>query len=244
VVHFDDGSADWADLIIGADGVGSMIRSSVAPDTAPRYAGYAAFRGLAPESRVLAEDRSLLFDRFTFFNSHRSQFLGYLVAGAGGSTQTGSRRYNWVWYRPLTDVELTRVLTSDSDKVREYSVPAGELSLETRTELRRQAIDELPPPCRRLIAGEPKPFVQAIFDYACPTLFRGNIALMGDAAFVARPHTAMGVSKAAGDAMVLRDCLRQADSLPEALSQYDRARRIVGNQIVEYGRRLGASFEP
>jgi 2-polyprenyl-6-methoxyphenol hydroxylase-like FAD-dependent oxidoreductase len=165
------------------------------------------------------------------------------VAGAGGSTQTGSRRYNWVWYRPLTDVQLTRVLTSDSGKIPEYSVPAGELSVETQTELRRQAIEQLPPPCKRLIAREPNPFMQAIFDYACPTLFRGNIALVGDAAFVVRPHTAMGVSKAAGDAMVLRDCLHQADSLPEALAQYDRARRVVGNQIVQYGRRLGASFE-
>jgi 2-polyprenyl-6-methoxyphenol hydroxylase-like FAD-dependent oxidoreductase len=172
------------------------------------------------------EEVSLLFDRFTFFDGQRSQVLGYLVAGAGGSTQTGTRRYNWVWYRPLTDVQF-RVLTSDSGKVREYSVAAGELSLETRTELRRQAIDQLPPPCARLIAGEPRPFVQAIFDYACPTMFRGNSALMGDAAFVVRPHTAMGVSKAAGDAMALRDCLHQADSLPEALARYDGARRIV-----------------
>jgi 2-polyprenyl-6-methoxyphenol hydroxylase-like FAD-dependent oxidoreductase len=66
-VHFDDGSTDAADLVIGADGVGSMIRTSVAPDTGPRYAGYAAFRGLTPESQVAAEDRNLLFDRFTFF---------------------------------------------------------------------------------------------------------------------------------------------------------------------------------
>jgi 2-polyprenyl-6-methoxyphenol hydroxylase-like FAD-dependent oxidoreductase len=35
----------------------------------------------------------------------------------------------------------------------------------------------------------------------------GRLALLGDAAFVVRPHTAMGVAKAAGDAMALRSCL-------------------------------------
>lgn len=35
-------------------------------------------------------------------------------------------------------------------------------------------------------------------------MVRGRIVLLGDAAFVVRPHTAMGVSKAAGDAMALQ----------------------------------------
>jgi 2-polyprenyl-6-methoxyphenol hydroxylase-like FAD-dependent oxidoreductase len=63
-----------------------------------------------------------------------------------------------------------------------------------------------------------------------------SLALLGDAAFVVRPHTAMGVSKAAGDA------LAQADDLVTALAAYDEIRRVVGNEIAAHGRRLGASF--
>lgn len=37
-----------ADLIVGADGIGSEVRAAVAPDVVPRSAGYAAWRGIAP----------------------------------------------------------------------------------------------------------------------------------------------------------------------------------------------------
>jgi 2-polyprenyl-6-methoxyphenol hydroxylase-like FAD-dependent oxidoreductase len=69
-----------------------------------------------------------------------------------------------------------------------------------------------------------------------------RIALLGDAAFVVRPHTAMGVSKAAGDAPALSYALAQAGDLATALAAYDATRRAAGNEIAAYGRRLGASF--
>jgi len=47
---FSDGSTVEADLVIGVDGVGSIVRKAVAgDDAAPVYAGYAAWRGLYPE---------------------------------------------------------------------------------------------------------------------------------------------------------------------------------------------------
>ncbi|MFP3675347.1 hypothetical protein SB724_21260, partial [Bacillus sp. SIMBA_031] len=62
-----------------------------------------------------------------------------------------------------------------------------------------------------------------------------------DAAFVARPHTAMGVSKAAGDVMALSNCLASATDLATALRQFEADRIAVGRDIVAYGRQLGAS---
>jgi len=73
-------------------------------------------------------------------------------------------------------------------------------------------------------------------------MIKGRIALLGDAAFIVRPHTAMGVSKAAGDAMALRDCLTQSRDLPEALNQYNNLRDLAGREIARYGQDLGASF--
>jgi 2-polyprenyl-6-methoxyphenol hydroxylase-like FAD-dependent oxidoreductase len=241
-VTLEDGTADSADLVIGADGIGSSIREFVAPGSRPQYAGYVAFRGLGPETLMPAESRDTLLGRFSFYNAHRTQKLGYLVAGSDASTNPGQRRYNWVWYRALTEKQLEPVLTADSGERRQYSVTAGSLSGAIRRELVESAASQLPRVWALLVEREPNPFVQAIFDYEAPAMVKGRVALLGDAAFIVRPHTAMGVSKAAGDAITLRDCLAQAGSIPEALALYDKLRRVEGHQIAQYGRQLGASF--
>jgi 2-polyprenyl-6-methoxyphenol hydroxylase-like FAD-dependent oxidoreductase len=241
-VMLEDGTTDSGDLILGADGIGSSIREFVAPGSLPLYAGYVAFRGLAPETLMPAESRDTLLGRFTFYNAKRMQMLGYLVAGSGGSIDPGERRYNWVWYRALTANQLAGVLTSEAGERRQYSVAAGSLSEATRQELVESAASQLPKVWALLVEREPNPFVQAIFDYEAPAMVKGRIALLGDAAFIVRPHTAMGVSKVAGDAMTLRDCLAQAGSIPEGLARYEKLRRLEGHEIAQYGRQLGASF--
>lgn len=49
VVHAADGSQERGDLLIGADGMWSLVRASIAP-ARPRYAGYTAWRGISPVS--------------------------------------------------------------------------------------------------------------------------------------------------------------------------------------------------
>ncbi|WP_197425774.1 FAD-dependent monooxygenase [Microbacterium hominis] len=68
------------------------------------------------------------------------------------------------------------------------------------------------------------------------------VALVGDAAVVVRPHTAMGAAKAAGDAMALVDLLGTELSLADALATYDRDRLPVGRAIARYGQELGDSL--
>ncbi|KMO36851.1 monooxygenase, partial [Methylobacterium tarhaniae] len=48
--HFADGSRVRGDLLIGADGIGSTVRALFAPQAAPLYAGYVAWRGLVDEA--------------------------------------------------------------------------------------------------------------------------------------------------------------------------------------------------
>jgi RNA polymerase sigma factor (sigma-70 family) len=47
VVRGGDGSKERGDLLVGADGLSSVIRSAIA-DVRPRYAGYTAWRGVSP----------------------------------------------------------------------------------------------------------------------------------------------------------------------------------------------------
>ena len=73
-------------------------------------------------------------------------------------------------------------------------------------------------------------------------LFAGQtISQIGDAAFVVRPHTAMGVGKAAGDVMALRKHVAAEADLETALARYQGERLPVGREIAALGRRLGAT---
>jgi 2-polyprenyl-6-methoxyphenol hydroxylase-like FAD-dependent oxidoreductase len=68
------------------------------------------------------------------------------------------------------------------------------------------------------------------------------VAIIGDAAFVARPHVAAGVAKAADDAQALTAALAQ-DEVAAALQQFEAARLPVGQRIIERARHLGAYLQ-
>ncbi|MDQ0390891.1 FAD binding domain-containing protein [Labrys monachus] len=243
-ISFGDGSTETVDLVVAADGIGSVVRKALDPeDHDNRFAGYVAWRGLIAETSIPAE-ASILLNRFAFFTSYGSQALGYLVPGAGGEADIGSRRYNWVWYRQAHAGELPRLFTDRDGAVHRFSLPRGGLSTDRRDAFRAEAATALPPQFLAVVEAEAEPSIQGIFDYESATMVGQSVALLGDAAFVVRPHTAMGVSKAAGDAMALRDSLATASRISDALGQFERQRLPVGLAIAEYGRRLGDDLRP
>lgn len=70
---FADGSRVEADLVIGADGIHSAVREALAPAGPPRFAGYGAWRGVAPLAHpALAEGRTL----FLMGRGYQSGLLG------------------------------------------------------------------------------------------------------------------------------------------------------------------------
>jgi 2-polyprenyl-6-methoxyphenol hydroxylase-like FAD-dependent oxidoreductase len=242
-VTYADGQEETADLVIGADGIGSLVREAVSgPHSRPSYVGYVTWRGLVPETEMPEVARRQLFERFSFYDGPGVHVLGYLVPGADGSTEVGRRRYNWVWYRRHSHDELSRVLVDRDGLSRPFSIAPGRVRPEVVDSLKRDAAEALPPSLAQAVAAEGTPFVHAIFDYAPPRMVKGRVALLGDAAFVARPHTAMGVAKAAGDAFALRDALQAHENIEAALAVYQAARVPVGQAIVAYGQRLGRSL--
>ena len=83
------------------------------------------------------------------------------------------------------------------------------------------------------------PFVQAIFDYETERMVSRRIAQVGDASFVVRPHTGMGIAKAAADALALRKQLPSAP-LDDGLRGYRQERAQAAAAIAASGRELGA----
>ena len=67
-------------------------------------------------------------------------------------------------------------------------------------------------------------------------------ALLGDAAFVARPHVAKGAIKAGHDAIELAAALTGVD-VEDGLTRYDAVRRPASALVVAESRRLGAYLE-
>jgi len=84
-----------------------------------------------------------------------------------------------------------------------------------------------------------RPLFQAMFDLASPQMVIGRVVLLGDSAFVARPHVVAGVTKAALDAKGLVDALEAEPDLATALARYERERRAFGDAIVTHARYLG-----
>lgn len=239
-LRFDDGSDEAVDLVIGADGIGSVVRTTINSDAENKYAGYVAWRGLIPERDIPHSARSLV-GNFTFYIADGNHALGYLVPGATGDVSEGDRRYNWVWYRFVDRDDLTQTLTGMSGKTSRFSLPRGELSEVRRQALREDAVRLLPPQFATAVEMETTPSVQAVFDYSASHMSNSSTALIGDAAFVARPHTAMGVAKAAGDVLALRAHLQGTNDLSLALRRYEAQRAVIGREIVSYGQQLGRS---
>ncbi|WP_342726934.1 FAD-dependent monooxygenase [Bradyrhizobium sp. B097] len=241
VVRFSDGSETAADLVIGADGIASVARAAVdGKATANVYAGYVGWRGLVPERDLPGFAASDLLERFAYFRMPHSHVIGFLVPGPNGETEPGDRRYNWVWYRPaIGPAARDGVLTDREGRIHPYSLPPGAISAQARDGLVEDAKRLLPRSFAAAIEATPQPFVQGIFDYETERMTSRRIALVGDAAFVVRPHTGMGIAKAAADVMALRKHLASAP-LGEALQQYDRERRQAGAAIAASGRELGA----
>jgi 2-polyprenyl-6-methoxyphenol hydroxylase-like FAD-dependent oxidoreductase len=71
----------------------------------------------------------------------------------------------------------------------------------------------------------------------------GRVAIVGDAAFVARPHVAAGVSKAADDAAALVEGLRAEGDVAAGLRRFAAARLDENYRIIERARHLGAYLQ-
>jgi 2,6-dihydroxypyridine 3-monooxygenase len=241
-VAFDlaDGSSGEADLLVCADGVGSTFRALLLPDAHRRYSGYVAWRGMVPEGELATSTREELGVAISYYVYANSHILVYPIPGPEGSVHAGERLINFVWYRNYLDgADLVDLLTDASGARRELSLPPGTVRDHHVAELHATATARLPPRVAEVVHATPTPFLQVVYDLEVSRMVFGRTCLIGDAAWVARPHAAAGTAKAAADGWALAGALATHDSIPEALAAWEPGQMELGRQLVERTRRIG-----
>jgi 2-polyprenyl-6-methoxyphenol hydroxylase-like FAD-dependent oxidoreductase len=239
---FSDGSRVAGDLLVAADGNLSTVRKQYMPEVEPRYAGYVAWRGMLAERDLPAKARDAITRRIAYSFEGREMMLTMLSPDMAGDARAGHRGCYFIWYRPTeSEPELRSLFTDASGRDHGAAIPPPLIRPELVAEVKSRAQEIFAPALAEVVRQVKLPLLQAISDMEAPRLVFGRAVLLGDSAFVARPHVAGGITKAALDAEALvRELAEAKDDVPAALAAYEKSQRDFGAKLVAHARALGS----
>ncbi len=239
IAFFENGKKKETDLIIVANGIKSELRTYVDNKAYPQYAGYVGWRGVVNEEKISKNSLEILSNYFIVVLPYNQQIASYPIAGEGKNPfKIGERRINWIWYKPVPQKKLKEILLGKSGQQFEDGIPPNEIREEIVNDLFKEAEEKLPPQLVELVKITKQPLIQPIFDLQSMKMKNGRVVTIGDAAFTARPHVGMGVTKAAMDAFTLSEFLEDSSNLDD-LNKWEHARLKESQFIVNRSRKLG-----
>jgi 2-polyprenyl-6-methoxyphenol hydroxylase-like FAD-dependent oxidoreductase len=225
-IKFKDGSLRSADILIGADGVHSVTRRSIAPDApGPFKNKHSAFRFIL-ERRIMLDDPETaplasVNCTMDMWYSDSEKIVLYPTSN--------NKLLNFVCIHPSSKSET---------KTDDYSTSGSKLKL---LEIFKDFHPSLVKMLGKVDPGELK--IYPLFDMEnLPTYINGRLALIGDAAHPFTPHLAQGGAQALEDAVSLGVFLEKGldpADVPERLKLYNEARYERSSTIQELSRVVG-----
>jgi salicylate hydroxylase len=210
-LRFDDGEVVEADIVIGADGVHSVVRRALTGSPAPTYSGLCAFRALVPLEQAPPMARR---NAQTLWLGPGHHLVHYPISAG--------RLVNLVAFAPAGD----------------YSVESWTATASVEEFLAE--FDGWDPRLIELIRAARTPGRWALLERAPLRRWsHGPVTLLGDAAHPMFPFFAQGAAQAIEDAAVLAQCLAADVADPVMALQHYQERRIPRTteiQEVSHGR--------
>ena len=192
--HFENRPDARGEVLVGSDGLRSIIRAQLLGDEPPRYAGYAQLQAVSDSTRDFLPEGE---ERIVFGCGKRA-----VLHHVGGG--------QLFWAGAL------------------YGREGSLARIERKREWLLEEFAGWGDPVETAIEATPEEGIVGFDIYDRPPVGRwgsGRVALVGDAAHPMTTNLSQGGCLALEDAVVLVDCLRDADDLPGALRGFE-ARRI------------------
>jgi salicylate hydroxylase len=217
VAQFADGSSVEADIIVGADGIHSAVRTSLFGPDAPRFTGKICYRSVIPTTAVRG---------------------GAPAAVAADNGQWLGPHGTIVLY-PLRGDELINVVCHYDDESYRHESWVTECP---RDEVLNRYVGWHESLLRLFEAGQTW-YKWALYDRdPIPAWTSGRVTLLGDAAHPMLPYLGQGACQALEDGSVLALALAASPSDPVgALAVYERVRRPRASRVVLTARARGVS---
>ena len=212
-LSFADGASAIADIVIGADGINSVVREVLLGPEQPIYSGFVAYRGILPTKLLgdyrLASDGAKYWSDDRHWAKEDRHFIFYYLTGARDEVYfvTGSPDPNWAGGASPVDVDMS--------EIKECYVGFHE-------EVQR-IIDACPKATKwPLLTRDPLPLWS-----------KGRTVILGDACHPMKPHMGQGAGMAMEDAVVLARCIANADGDYEGAFALYMANRIERTKRVQ-----------
>ena len=205
--HFADGTSVEGEVLIGCDGIKSVLRDLLWNPGKPHYLGYLAYRGLTP---VDCLPNDLIVPSSATFSGPGHHFTRYLVRGKQLVNYVGfAQREEWVDEGWNVEASIDEVLDS-------FAGWAPEIQhIIKNTQQGR---------CHKwgLLGRDP-----------LKQWTKGRVTLLGDAAHPMLPFLGQGSSMAIEDGYILGRAIGESDDAQTGLSRYEEERRPRANAVVE-----------
>jgi len=209
-LHFADGSQEDVNILIGADGIHSTVRTALFGQESPIFTGVVAYRAVVPAERLAGVPNLGAFTKWW---------------GTDAATQIVTFPLN-----RGRDIFIFATVAQESWRHESWTTPGRVADL-------RSAYAGFHPEARALLDACNDVLISALYVRdPLPAWSAGHVTLMGDACHPMMPFMAQGAGMAIEDGVVLARCLADAacdgaDAIPAALARYQSARHARTSRI-------------